>query len=448
MLACQKARPENDKGRKESSRMIRILIGLALLPLSSLAADLDSYVNAYYLAEHRLSEFDQQLAQEAREAKAPRPGILGRSRAYRDLLALRILMRNQTKDISAEYRRLSRGSSSELLAFHDRLNQLDPAERLALNDLVMKLPAPAGRAMPVFYANTEQFLSAKESAGDLIDTRIRRALRDKNLLRQVEELASTAFEFGEDLSRASRIRPGTGPEGTINGSRFPESTFALTLDDGPHPTRSEEIFASLKAHGKKATFFWVVEHLERFPLVAPKALAAGLPLNNHSWTHPNLAKASAAQLRKEITESSRRQKEIYGEHPQFFRLPYGAGLSNQTVRRMIADNGMIHVLWNVDSLDWQEKDPAKILTRVKQLMSSEKKGIILFHDLHAQSVEAVRMLLDYSASVEGGPSSLRWVTIPEIVEELNKREESRRILPGPALKRRAGKNPVDSSTKL
>lgn len=415
-----------------------LLLGL-LLPLSSLGADLDSYVNAFYLAEHRLAEFDEQIAAEAAN---PRPGLLGRSRAYRDLLALRIIMEKKAHQISAEYAQLVRGTSSELIRFHDRLDRLDPAERLALNDLVLNLPAPPGRSLPVFYAGTAQYLEAKAAASSLVEARKRRALKDRDLLRRVERIAASAFDFASTLdARPLRIRPGTGPEGTINGTQFAPGTFALTFDDGPFEVRSEQIFGHLKSHKKKATFFWVMEHLERFPAIAPKAKEAGFPLNNHSWTHANLNKADGPTLTKEIIKSTEEETEVYGEKPRFFRLPYGAGLSNQTVRKMIADLGMVHVLWNIDSLDWQDKDPAKILARVKALMASEKRGIILMHDIHAQTVEATKALLAWSATLDGKAEAHRWVTIPEIVDELNKREEfsvlGPELPPAPARKNRA-----------
>ena len=429
--------------------MLRLLLSLALLPASALAADLDSYVNAFYLAEHRLAEFDQQLSN---EASAARPGLLGRSRAYRDLLALRILKEKKAREIAAEYSALARGTSTELIRFHDRLDQLDPAERLALNDLVMSLPVPSGRSLPVFYASTDQYLKARGSASAIIEARIRRALKDKELLRKVENIAANSFAFdsalGDTPGRPVRIRPGTGPEGTINGSQFAAKTFALTFDDGPHATRSEEIFSRLTTHKKKATFFWAMEHLEKFTHVAPKARELGFPLNNHSWTHPNLNKAAPATLTKEITKSTEEQAEIYGEKPRFFRLPFGAGLSNQAVRKLIADNGMIHVLWNIDSLDWQEKDPAKVVARVKSQMAAEKRGIILFHDLHAQSVEALRLLLEHTATLDGTPEAIRWITIPEVVDELNKREDISDLAPSPPPRKRARQNAVDSTPKL
>ena len=81
---------------------------------------------------------------------------------------------------------------------------------------------------------------------------------------------------------------------------------------------------------------------------------------------------------------------------------------------------MIHVFWNVDSLDWKDKNPETILARVKKAMAAEKKGIILFHDIHPQSVEASKLVLKWSATLDGTPQAQRWVTIPEIVNELNR----------------------------
>ena len=58
---------------------------------------------------------------------------------------------------------------------------------------------------------------------------------------------------------------------------------------------------------------------------------------------------------------------------------------------------MIHVFWNIDTLDWQDKNPKTILAlSIKQMnASANNSGIILFHDIHSQSVTASTMLMDY-----------------------------------------------------
>ena len=59
---------------------------------------------------------------------------------------------------------------------------------------------------------------------------------------------------------------------------------------------------------------------------------------------------------------------------------------------------MLHVHWNVDRLDWQDKNPQSIFERSKKQIDLRGKGIVLFHDVHPQSVEAVKLLLPYMKS--------------------------------------------------
>ena len=80
---------------------------------------------------------------------------------------------------------------------------------------------------------------------------------------------------------------------------------------------------------------------------------------------------------------------------------------------------MLHVFWNVDTLDWQDKDPASILARAKKQMQANGHGVILFHDIHPQSVEASKKLLEWSKTLKGTSDEIRWVTLPEIVDEMN-----------------------------
>jgi peptidoglycan/xylan/chitin deacetylase (PgdA/CDA1 family) len=74
---------------------------------------------------------------------------------------------------------------------------------------------------------------------------------------------------------------------------------------------------------------------------------------------------------------------------------------------------MIHVSWNVDSLDWQDPNPASVQKRVEQQMAANGRGIILFHDIHTPGLTVVPNL------VAKNKGKVRWVDIPHIVNELN-----------------------------
>jgi peptidoglycan/xylan/chitin deacetylase (PgdA/CDA1 family) len=219
-----------------------------------------------------------------------------------------------------------------------------------------------------------------------------------------------------------KFKPSIGPEGNVYGLAFPKNVWALTYDDGPNPKYTPEILKNLETLGIKATFFWLAENVIRYQSIVDLVKEKGMPRENHSWTHPQLPKLDDAGLRKEIIQSTEVDTKAYGEQPRFFRCPYGAGNSVPRVRKMIADLNMIHVFWNVDTLDWQDKDPDSIVARAKKQMEVAGRGVILFHDIHPQSVIASKKLVEWSQTLKD-QNAIRWVTLPEIVDEMNGAEK-------------------------
>ena len=70
------------------------------------------------------------------------------------------------------------------------------------------------------------------------------------------------------------------------------------------------------------------------------------------------------------------------------RPPYGG--FNKTV----ADQaGIAIVNWSIDSYDWKYKDAAKTIERVKE--TAHNGGILLMHDIHEESVEALPAIIEY-----------------------------------------------------
>lgn len=230
------------------------------------------------------------------------------------------------------------------------------------------------------------------------------------------------YEQRTPQSAGGGYAPGLGRKGMLNGDEFKTGRWALTFDDGPHPTYTPMDLANLKAAGIKTTFFWLAKNVEALKSVVASAKAAEMIIGNHSWTHPQLTKLGPASLNHEIVDSTAVDVSIYGFKPKFFRCPYGAcGSQTSAVRQKIADQGMISVIWNVDSLDWQDHNPATIYARVKKQMAVQKKGIILFHDIHPQSVIASKMLMaDFKAGQKTG--QYRTVTIEQALDELNSAE--------------------------
>lgn len=251
-----------------------------------------------------------------------------------------------------------------------------------------------------------------------------KARKDAELSAEMEKLVPDmkrhlTEQFEQRTPQAiGAIKPGLGRSGMINGFEFTPGVWALTYDDGPHPVYTLQDLANLKSAGMKATFFWVAHNVSRLHTIVKTVQDAGMTLANHSYTHAQLTKLGPAGLTHEIDEATKVDIDA-GYTPKFFRCPYGAcGSQSSPVRQRIADLGMISVTWNVDSLDWQDKNPASVYARVKKQMAVQKRGIILFHDIHPQSVAASKMLMaDFTAGQKSG--QYRTVTIDEALKELN-----------------------------
>jgi peptidoglycan/xylan/chitin deacetylase (PgdA/CDA1 family) len=72
-----------------------------------------------------------------------------------------------------------------------------------------------------------------------------------------------------------------------------------------------------------------------------------------------------------------------GEVP-FFRFPYGA--KTPLEQGFVQRRGNTTFGWNMDSQDWRIRDPHKLFLNVLAELDRAQHGIILFHDIHEQTV--------------------------------------------------------------
>lgn len=215
---------------------------------------------------------------------------------------------------------------------------------------------------------------------------------------------------------AAKIYPTAGKPGNITGNEFPAKVWSLTFDDGPGKASTLEILEHLKKREMKATFFQLAKQVKINPSVSKSILAAGMEIASHSYTHQQLTKVGPIGLEKEITEATKEIEKFYDTDVKFFRLPYGAGVSTASIRNKISDNKLIHVFWNIDTLDWMSQTPDKIVTRTISLMKKTSKdaGIILMHDIHARTAIASAKVMDYLQQ-----DNRRVCTLDEIVTQIN-----------------------------
>ncbi|NDG84378.1 MAG: hypothetical protein EBX52_04975 [Proteobacteria bacterium] len=225
--------------------------------------------------------------------------------------------------------------------------------------------------------------------------------------------AAPALESGPgDL----KIFPSATQAGNITGNGFEKGTWALTFDDGPGVT-TDEVIGNLKTHGIQASFFALSGQFKKsslFRSYALKELADGHDVFSHSFDHLQISKLGPADRRYQIEDAIEALAEVTGARTRYFRLPYGAGVSVPAVRQDLVKSCVVHIFWNVDTLDWHDHDPDLIESRTLAQMKSLGRGIILFHDIHAQSVIASERIMKH-LKAEG----LKTVKISDYVSAAN-----------------------------
>jgi peptidoglycan/xylan/chitin deacetylase (PgdA/CDA1 family) len=168
---------------------------------------------------------------------------------------------------------------------------------------------------------------------------------------------------------------------------LPEGQIALTFDDGPHPTRTPRVLKILADAGIKATFFEIGRNAAAHPDVSRRVLAAGHTVGSHTFSHPNMTRIPESHAETEVESGDASVSLALGLKPgelPFFRFPYGA--KTPVEQGFVQRRGNTTFFWNMDSLDWKIRDPHKLFLNVLAELDRAKRGIILFHDIHEQTI--------------------------------------------------------------
>ena len=188
----------------------------------------------------------------------------------------------------------------------------------------------------------------------------------------------------------------------LTGAGLPERVLVLSFDDGPHHAYTEPLKALLLKEHIPAVFFQVGRNLGKVDsgghvVLGPLAfitrdlVQAGFKVGNHSYTHAQLSKEDGAPLDLEIRETDLILCAIPGAHSQLFRFPFGARTALQL--DALKPFKLRSVLWNIDSLDWADPIPASVEARVLKSIRQEKRGIVLFHDIHDRALKLLPDLI-------------------------------------------------------
>lgn len=177
---------------------------------------------------------------------------------------------------------------------------------------------------------------------------------------------------------------GAGPVGPVDCSVA--KCVALTFDDGPNSSTTQQVVDALNRAQAPATFFMLSSMAQANPgMVARIAANPRFEIGSHTVNHPDLNKLGASAISYQINTSASILRSLSGRKISVFRPPYGS--HNATSDAGCRAVGQSIIIWDVDTLDWQNRNAA--ITTSNAVNKARAGSIILMHDIHPSTAAAV-----------------------------------------------------------
>lgn len=179
----------------------------------------------------------------------------------------------------------------------------------------------------------------------------------------------TAVNQGRELTTHLLIKPHAANQAQINRTRL--------LD-------------KLKAKNAHASFMVIAPSAEQHPELLKRMKAEGHTIGNHTKSHRQLNTLSPEQVSQEIDAGNAAIKKATGQSTRWVRPPYGA--TNATVDQVTRDKGVSQALWDVDTVDWKDRNSEHVCSSAVQ--GARAGSIVLMHDIHPTTVDAADCVID------------------------------------------------------
>jgi peptidoglycan/xylan/chitin deacetylase (PgdA/CDA1 family) len=206
---------------------------------------------------------------------------------------------------------------------------------------------------------------------------------------------------GIGLSRIVEIDttggPGFGFEHFKQYDFLRDKEVVLTFDDGPWPGNTPAVLKTLTDECLKATFFEIGKHATWHPEITKQVIEAGMTVGTHTWSHKDLARNPYAkdieQAKQEIEMgiSAVHMAAAGGKVAPFFRFP---DLQHPPqLMSYLAERNIAVFSTDIDSRDFKLHKPEEVIKSVMSQLEKHGKGIILMHDFHRNTAEALPELI-------------------------------------------------------
>jgi peptidoglycan-N-acetylglucosamine deacetylase len=222
--------------------------------------------------------------------------------------------------------------------------------------------------------------------------RIEQIKKDRN-----EGLSAVPGDLNFKIPFAVQYRDLTAGYTAVTGDTLSKEVI-LSFDDGPHPTLSKKVVDMLDRIGAKAHFFQLGQNVQAYPMVTKYVSSHGHSIGNHSWDHADFKTLSFEQQLKQISDTNRMIINTIGWVDPFFRYPYGSTTTD--MNQFLKAHREANFLWSIDSNDWKKinaddtiRTNAQVVQETLNQLDQRGRGLVLFHDVHARTVELLPTFL-------------------------------------------------------
>jgi peptidoglycan/xylan/chitin deacetylase (PgdA/CDA1 family) len=219
--------------------------------------------------------------------------------------------------------------------------------------------------------------------------------------------------------------PGFGFEHFKQLDFLRDHEVVLTFDDGPWVT-TPSVLKTLADECTTGIFFSIGKHATYYPEILKEVMAAGHTIGTHTWSHATLTnkKLTEDQRKEEIEKGFSAVKWALGgvSPAPFFRFP-----ALQHPPEMVTYLGTRNIAMfscDLDSFDFKARNAQQVIDVTMKKLDKLGKGIILMHDFHKHTAEALPALLRKLKA--GGYKVVKMIpkapvqTLPQYDEEIVK----------------------------
>lgn len=191
-----------------------------------------------------------------------------------------------------------------------------------------------------------------------------------------------------------------------------DKLIALTFDDGPYPVFTPLLLDRLEDLHVPATFFLIGRDAQEWPALAQRIEADGNEVGDHTYSHPDLDRETAQQVREEILRGRDVLYALTHDRSVDWMMRPPHGRYNQQTLEVAQSLGYHVVLWTDDSGDWRSVTTAQIVAHVERYAT--RPEIVLLHSGKLATIDALPQIVQAFEA-----HGYRFVTVQQLLASVS-----------------------------